>query len=102
MLILVIACDKGPLISKCLFGIFNSPKKRTKKFDFTTIVPQVELFSFVFWENLRHQKTFKNKQTFSSSKKHRKRNQKNMTLQTNKTMQQNTIVVVYYRVSVGH
>jgi hypothetical protein len=23
--------DKGQLISKCLFGIFNSPKKRTKK-----------------------------------------------------------------------
>ena len=28
---------KGQLISKCLFGIFNSPKKGTKKFDFTTI-----------------------------------------------------------------
>ena len=42
---------KGQLISKCLFGVFNSPKKRTKKFDFTTIVPQVEMFSFVFWEN---------------------------------------------------
>ena len=47
---------KGQLISKCLFGIFNSPKKRTKKFNFTTMVPQVELFSFVFWENWRHQK----------------------------------------------
>ena len=45
---------KGQLISKCLFDIFNSPKKRTKKFDFTTMVPQVELFSFVFWENWRH------------------------------------------------
>ena len=43
--------SKGQLISKCLFGIFNSPKKRTKKFDFTTMVPQIELFSFVFWEN---------------------------------------------------
>ena len=42
---------KGQLISKCLFGIFNSPKKRTKKFDFTTMVPQVELFLFTFWEN---------------------------------------------------
>ena len=28
-------CTKGQLISKCLFGTFNSPKKRTKKFDFT-------------------------------------------------------------------
>ena len=42
---------KGQLISKCLFGIFNSSKKRTKKFDFTTMATQVELFSFVFWEN---------------------------------------------------
>ena len=33
---------KGQLIPKFLFGIFNSPKKRKKKFDFTTIVPQVE------------------------------------------------------------
>ena len=47
---------KGQLISKCLFGIFNSPKKRAKKFDFTTMVPQVELFSFIFWESWRHQK----------------------------------------------
>ena len=47
---------KGQLISKCIFGIFISPKKRTKKFDFTTMVPQVELFSFVFRENWKHQK----------------------------------------------
>ena len=43
-------------ISKCFFGIFNSPKKKMKKNDFTTMVPQVELFSFIFWENWRHQK----------------------------------------------
>ena len=47
---------KGQLISKCLFGIFNSPKKWTKKFNLSTILPQVELFSFVFWKNWRHQK----------------------------------------------
>ena len=47
---------KGQFISKCLFGIFNSPKKRMKKFNFTTMVPQVDLFSFMFWENRRHQK----------------------------------------------
>ena len=29
---------KGQLISKYLFGIFNSPKKRTKKIDFTMMV----------------------------------------------------------------
>ena len=39
---------KGQLISKCIFGIFNSPKKQTKEFDFTT---QVKLFSFIFGEN---------------------------------------------------
>ena len=32
---------KGQLISKCLFGIFNPPKKRTKIVDFTAMVPQV-------------------------------------------------------------
>ena len=47
---------KGQLISKCLFGILNSPKKRTKKFKITTVVPQVELFPFVFWKNWRDQK----------------------------------------------
>ena len=31
----------------CLLGIFNSPKKRMKKSDFTTMVPQVKLFLFV-------------------------------------------------------
>ena len=36
---------KGQLFSKCFFVIFNSPKKRTKKFNFTTMVPQFELFS---------------------------------------------------------
>ena len=44
---------KGQLISKCLFGIFNSPKKRTNKFDFTTMKPQVDLSSFVFWRKLK-------------------------------------------------
>ena len=49
--ILVHPHPKGQLIWKCLFGIFNSPKNRTKKFNFTTMLPQVELFSFIFWEN---------------------------------------------------
>ena len=44
---------KDQLISKCLFGLFNSPKKLTKKFDFTTMVPQVKLFSFVFLGELK-------------------------------------------------
>ena len=32
---------KGQLISKRIFGIFNSPKKQTKEFDFTTMVLQL-------------------------------------------------------------
>ena len=32
-------CAEGQLISKCLFGSFNSPPKRTKNFNFTTVVP---------------------------------------------------------------
>ena len=50
---------KGQLISKCPFGIFNSPKKRTKKFSFTTMVTQVKLFSFVFGR-IDTKKTFRN------------------------------------------
>ena len=30
-------------------GSSSSSKKRMKKFDFTTMIPQVDLFSFVFW-----------------------------------------------------
>ena len=48
---LAIEQSKGQLISICLFVIFNSSKKQTNKFDLTTMVPQVELFSFVFWKN---------------------------------------------------
>ena len=44
---------KGQLISKGLFGILNSSKKRMKKFDLTTMIPQVDLFLFVFWKNLK-------------------------------------------------
>ena len=40
---------KGQLISKGLFGILNSSKKQTKKFDITTMVLQVDLFSFGFF-----------------------------------------------------
>ena len=47
---------KGQLISKGLFGILDSSKKRTKKFDLATMIPQVDLFSFVFWKNLKTQK----------------------------------------------
>ena len=46
--------SKGQLISKCLFGILHKlPKIQTKKFNLPTMVPQVELFSFVFLEELK-------------------------------------------------
>ena len=47
----------GQLISKRFWGTSISSKKRTNKFDFTTMIPQVDLFSFVFWKNWRLQKT---------------------------------------------
>ena len=43
-----------------LFGNFNSPKKRMKNFDFTTTVPQVKMFSFVFGRIEDTKKTFRN------------------------------------------
>ena len=39
---------KGQLISKWFLGSSISSKKRTNKFDFTTMIPQVDMFSFVF------------------------------------------------------
>ena len=44
---------KGQLISKWFFGSSISSKKRTSKFDFATMKPQVDLFSFVFWRKLK-------------------------------------------------
>ena len=38
----------------------NSPKKLIKKFDFTILVPQVELFLFVFGRIEDTKKTFRN------------------------------------------
>ena len=40
-----------------VFGVFDFLLKRTKEFDFTTMTPQVDLFSLVFW---RKSKTPKN------------------------------------------
>ena len=49
---------KGHSISKYLFGVLNSSKNQAKQFDLTIlrVIPQVELFSFVFWKNSKHQK----------------------------------------------
>jgi len=51
------AIIKGQLISKGVLMSAISSKKRTKEFDFTTMIPQIDLFSFVFW---RKSKTPKN------------------------------------------
>ena len=52
---------KGHLISKWLFGILNSPKNWTKKFNFTTMIPQVDLFLFFFLGEIEDtKKTFQN------------------------------------------
>ena len=48
---------KGQIISKWFLVSSISSKKWTKEFDFTTMIPQVDLFSFVFW---RKSKTPKN------------------------------------------
>ena len=45
--------SKGQLISKRLFGIPIYSEKRTKKYNLTTMISQVDLFSFLFWKNLK-------------------------------------------------
>ena len=45
--------SEGQLISKGLFDILNSSKKRRKKFNFTAMIPQVDLFLFIFLKKLK-------------------------------------------------
>ena len=40
---------KGQIISKWFLMSSISSKKQTKEFNFTTMIPQIDLFSFVFW-----------------------------------------------------
>ena len=49
----ILLYPKGQITSKANYGILNSSKKRTNKFDFTTMIPQVDLFTFVFWRKLK-------------------------------------------------
>ena len=49
-----ICSPKGQLISKCFFLVSSMlPKKRTKKFDLTTMVPQFKLLSFFILKNIQ-------------------------------------------------
>ena len=47
---------KGQTKSKWFFQADVSSKKRTNEFYFTTMKPQVDLFSFVFWKKLKKPK----------------------------------------------
>ena len=49
----VLHIGKSQLISKGLFSILNFSKKRTKKFDLPIMIPQIDVFLFVFWKNLK-------------------------------------------------
>ena len=58
---------KGQLISKevLMSSIFS--EKQTKEFDFTTMIPQIDLFLFVFLEEIEDtKKPFRNYLTFTS------------------------------------
>ena len=58
--------SKGQLISKGVLMSSISSKKLTKEFNFTTMIPQVDLFSFVFWRKPKTpKKPFRNYLTFS-------------------------------------
>ena len=48
--------DKGHLISKCHFGVFNSSKKTNLKTLIFALAYWGRNFLFVFWKNLKHQK----------------------------------------------
>ena len=47
---------KGQTKSKWFFQANVSSKKRTNEFDFTTMIPKVDLFSFVFLEKIEDTK----------------------------------------------
>ena len=50
--------DKGQIILKGFLMSSISSNKRTKEFDFTTMIPQFDLFSFVFWRKLKTPKKY--------------------------------------------
>ena len=47
---------KGQIILKGFLMSLISSKKRTKEFDFTTMIPQVDLFLFGFFEETEDSK----------------------------------------------
>ena len=61
--------NKGQLISKCLFGFFNSSKKQTKDFCLSRLRQKLEFSSSFFGRIEDTKRTFRNKLTFSKFKK---------------------------------
>ena len=49
---------KGQTNSKWFFQGNVSSKKWTNKFNFTTVIPEVDLFSFLFWRKLKTPKSY--------------------------------------------
>ena len=49
---------KGQRNSKWFFQDNFSSKKQTSKFNFTSMIPQLNLFSFVFWRKLKTPKIY--------------------------------------------
>ena len=47
---------EGQLISKWFFVVIDFLQKRMNEFDFTAMIPQVDLFSFVFLEEIDNPK----------------------------------------------
>ena len=65
---LKIHATKGQTKSKWFFQGNISSKKRTKEFDFTTMILQINLFLFVFLEEIEDtKKTFRNYLTFNTT-----------------------------------
>ena len=52
--------SKGQLISKCLFSVFNSPKKQTWKFEFLPLPNGADIFRSFFGRIEKTQKPFRN------------------------------------------
>ena len=53
---LLVEFSKGQTKLKWFFQVIVSSKKWKNKFNFTTMIPQVDLFSFVFWRKLKRLK----------------------------------------------
>ena len=53
-----VASNKGQTKLKWFFQADVSSEKRTNEFNFTTMTPQVDLFSFVFWKKLKTPKRY--------------------------------------------